>query len=180
MPVSQNPISAVSISDKQKQILILLADGQFHSGTELAEVLGISRSAIWKQLNSLTELGLAYSAVSGKGYRLDKPLQLLSDDVIRAQLDPLSLNLLASLEIFDEIDSTNRYLLEQAGLSAVSGRVCFAEQQSAGRGRRGRTWVSPFGRNIYVSILWRFQHGYASTAGLSLAMGVAVIRALND
>ena len=57
--------------------------------------------------------------------------------------------------------------------------VCFAEHQSAGKGRRGRQWVSPFGSNIYMSILWRFQQdGIACTAGLSLAVGVAVIRAL--
>ena len=71
------------ISDKQKKILTLLADGEFHSGTELADALGISRSAVWKQLNGLAELGLQHSAVSGKGYRLDNPLELL--DAVKNQ-----------------------------------------------------------------------------------------------
>lgn len=166
------------ISDKQKKILTLLADGQFHSGTGLAHALGISRSAIWKHVNTLTELGLQYSAVSGKGYRLDNPLELLAAAKINACLEAQAQTLISSLEIHDRIDSTNRYLAELAPQQAISGRVCFAEHQTAGKGRRGRQWVSPFGSNIYLSILWRFQQGYAGTAGLSLAIGVAVIRAL--
>ena len=168
----------MSISDKQKKILSLLADGQFHSGTELAHALGISRSAVWKHVNALTGLGLQYSAVSGKGYRLDNPLELLSASKINACLEVQAQALMSSLEIHDRIDSTNRYLAELAQQQAVSGRVCFAEHQTAGKGRRGRQWISPFGSNIYLSILWRFQQGYAGTAGLSLAIGVAVIRAL--
>jgi BirA family biotin operon repressor/biotin-[acetyl-CoA-carboxylase] ligase len=85
---------------------------------------------------------------------------------------------LSTLEIYPRIDSTNRYLVELAQRETDSGRVCFAESQTAGKGRRGRQWVSPFGCNIYVSILWRFQHNPASISGLSLAVGVAVIRAL--
>jgi BirA family biotin operon repressor/biotin-[acetyl-CoA-carboxylase] ligase len=170
----------VNISDKQKKILSLLADGEFHSGTELADALGISRSAVWKQLNGLAELGLQHSAVSGKGYRLDNSLELLDasqiNDFVNAQTGPL----ISSLEIHDQIDSTNRYLVELAQHNAPSGSVCFAEYQTAGKGRRGRQWVSPYGRNIYLSILWRFQQGPAAISGLSLAIGVAVIRALKQ
>ena len=169
------------ISDKQKQILILLADGEFHSGTELAEALGVSRSAICKQLKGLSELGLPHSAVSGKGYRLDKPLDLLAHDAINAQLSEPHKTLLAALEIHDSLNSTNSYLVERSKQDASSGLVCFAEHQTAGKGRRGRLWVSPYGSNIYLSILWRFQQGgMAATAGLSLAIGVAVIRALKQ
>ncbi len=168
------------ISDKQKKILTLLADGQFHSGTELAQALGVSRSAIWKQVNALTVLGLQYSAVSGKGYRLDKPLEFLTVAKIDAYLDNQTKILISSLVIYDQIDSTNRYLVELAQQQAASGQVCFAEHQTAGKGRRGRQWVSPFGSNLYLSILWRFQQGYASTTGLSLAIGVAVIRVLHQ
>jgi len=170
----------VNISDKQKQILSLLADGEFHSGTELADTLGISRSAIWKQLNGLTELGLQHSAVSGKGYRLDNALELLDaskiHEVVNDQVDAL----ISSFEIHDQIDSTNRYLVERSQHNGLSGSVCFAEHQTAGKGRRGRQWVSPYGSNIYLSILWRFQQGPAAISGLSLAIGVAVIRALKQ
>ncbi|HEY8159032.1 MAG TPA: bifunctional biotin--[acetyl-CoA-carboxylase] ligase/biotin operon repressor BirA [Methylobacter sp.] len=170
----------MNISDKQKRILTLLADGEFHSGTELADTLGISRSAIWKQLNGLAELGLQHSAVSGKGYRLDNPLELLDaskiHEVVNDQVDAL----ISSFEIHDQIDSTNRYLVERSQHNGLSGSVCFAEYQTAGKGRRGRQWVSPYGSNIYLSILWRFQQGPAAISGLSLAIGVAVIRALKQ
>jgi BirA family biotin operon repressor/biotin-[acetyl-CoA-carboxylase] ligase len=170
----------VNISDKQKQILSLLADGEFHSGTELADALGISRSAIWKQLNGLAELGLQHSAVSGKGYRLDNPLELLDESKINEVVTDQAGALISSFEIHDQIDSTNRYLVERSQNNGLSGSVCFAEYQTAGKGRRGRQWVSPYGSNIYLSILWRFQQGPAAISGLSLAIGVAVIRALKQ
>ncbi|MFZ2169655.1 MAG: bifunctional biotin--[acetyl-CoA-carboxylase] ligase/biotin operon repressor BirA [Methylococcaceae bacterium] len=167
------------LSDKQKKILILLADGEFHSGTELAEALGISRAAICKQFKSLTESGLQHFAVSGKGYRLDRPLELLAQSKIEAMLSDQSKALISKLEIHDHINSTNSYLVERSQNHASSGFVCFAEHQTAGKGRRGRQWISPYGSNIYLSILWRFQQGGpASISGLSLAIGVAVIRAL--
>jgi len=169
----------VLISDKQKKILKLLADGEFHSGTELAELLGVSRSAICKQLNGLSVLGLQHAAVSGKGYRLDRPLELLDNTQINAELTPAQQAAISVLEIHDTLPSTNTYLVEASQQGALSGFVCFAEHQTAGKGRRGRQWVSPYGSNLYLSILWRFQQGgMASTAGLSLAIGVAVIRAL--
>jgi BirA family biotin operon repressor/biotin-[acetyl-CoA-carboxylase] ligase len=170
----------VNISDKQKKILSLLADGEFHSGTELADALGISRSAIWKQLSGLAELGLQHSAVSGKGYRLDNPLELLDVSKINEVVTDQVSALISSFEIHDQIDSTNRYLVERSQNNGLSGSVCFAEYQTAGKGRRGRQWVSPYGSNIYLSILWRFQQGPAAISGLSLAIGVAVIRALKQ
>jgi BirA family transcriptional regulator, biotin operon repressor / biotin---[acetyl-CoA-carboxylase] ligase len=166
------------ISDKQKAILAQLADGQFHSGTALAEALNISRSAIWKQLSGLADLGLQHSAVSGKGYRLERPLELLDESKILAIIDEPTRTLISSFAIFDQIPSTNTYLVERALDKAPSGSICFAEQQTAGKGRRGRQWVSPFGSNIYLSILWRFQTSPMAISGLSLAIGVAVIRAL--
>jgi BirA family biotin operon repressor/biotin-[acetyl-CoA-carboxylase] ligase len=170
----------VNISDKQKRILSLLADGEFHSGTELADMLGISRSAIWKQLSGLAELGLQHSAVSGKGYRLDNALELLDASKINEVVTGQAGALISSFEIHDQIDSTNRYLVERSQNNGLSGSVCFAEYQTAGKGRRGRQWVSPYGSNIYLSILWRFQQGPAAISGLSLAIGVAVIRALKQ
>jgi len=173
-------IKQVLVSDKQKKILAILADGEFHSGTELADAVGISRSAVWKQLNGLAELGLKHSAVSGKGYRLDRPLELLEPDKIVDGIDDQSRAHVSALELHQHIHSTNSYLLEQSHNNAPSGMVCFAEHQTAGKGRRGRQWVSPYGSNIYLSILWRFQQGPAAISGLSLAVGVAVIRALKQ
>lgn len=168
------------ISETLKQLLQLLADGKFHSGTELSRALAISRSAIWKQLHALSELGVELTALSGKGYKLQQPLQLLDQHRIGGYLDQQTLQLIKRLEIHDAIHSTNSYLHELAGKGGESGLVCFAEFQAAGKGRRGRTWVSPFGHNIYLSILWRYQDGPAAIAGLSLALGVAVVRALRQ
>lgn len=163
-----------------KQLLLLLADGRFHSGTELASKLMISRSAVWKQLQALAAYDIELLAVSGKGYRLSQALQLLDAAQIQQHLNPQAQTLLSQLDIHDVIHSTNSYLLEHAHSSGNSGWACLAEHQSAGRGRRGRTWVSPFGHNIYLSILWRFQGGPAAIAGYSLVIGVAVIRALRE
>lgn len=168
------------ISEKQKKLLSILADGEFHSGTELADQVGVTRSAVWKQLSFLTEIGLRHAAVSGRGYRLEKPLELLDHALISEFLDEKSRALLASLEIHEQIPSTNSYLSELVHKGAPSGVVCFAEQQTAGKGRRGRCWVSPYGNNVYVSILWRFQQGPAAISALSLAVGVAVIRTLKQ
>lgn len=168
------------ISPSLQQLLLLLADGQFHSGTELAESLRISRSAVWKQLQTLDMLGLELLAISGKGYRLLRPLQLLEQQSIERQLLPSVRETIKRFKIFPSIASTNSYLAELAHKGESSGSVCLAEYQSAGKGRRGCSWVSPFGHNIYLSLLWRYQNGPGALAGLSLAVGIAVVRALRQ
>jgi BirA family transcriptional regulator, biotin operon repressor / biotin---[acetyl-CoA-carboxylase] ligase len=170
----------VFLTDKQKKLLSLLADGEFHSGTVLAENLAISRTAVCKNLTQLAEtLDLTLLAVSGKGYRLDKAVELLNREKIITALNEQSRIFIQSLEIYQQIDSTNHYLVEQTRQQPTTGWVCLAEQQTAGKGRRGRTWVSPFGHNIYLSLAWQFpQGGVAALSGLSLAVGVAMMRAL--
>jgi BirA family biotin operon repressor/biotin-[acetyl-CoA-carboxylase] ligase len=165
-------------TDTQKKILAVLADGGFHSGTTLAHVLHISRSAVWKHLQSLSVFGIEIIALTGKGYKLAQPLELLSTEKITADLSPLVRSLISTLEIYPQIDSTNRYLVELAHANAKTGSVCFAESQTAGKGRQGRQWVSPFGKNIYMSILWRIDNDLSCLSGLSLAVGVAVVRTL--
>lgn len=161
-----------------KRLLACLADGGFHSGTELAIQTGISRAAVCKQLHALQELGIDCSAVSGKGYKLAKPLALLDAERIVADLDDQVKPLLTELKIFDSLPSTNTYLAEQAHTLSFSGLACLAEQQTAGKGRRGRQWVSPFGHNIYLSLLWHYAFDPAALSGMSLAVGVAAIKAL--
>ncbi len=169
----------MAISSSLKKILEILADGNFHSGTELAEQVGISRSAIWKHIRSLPELGLDYHALSGKGYRLNDELELFDVEKILKTLHPQVEKKISQLDIFYQIDSTNSYLMSEAGRQKSSGAICIAEYQHAGRGRRGREWVSPFGSNIYFSILWRFSSSPAAISALSLVIGVAVVRVLH-
>ncbi len=166
------------ISENLKQLLSILADGQFHSGTELAGVLAVSRTAVWKHLQALAEFGVEVVGVSGKGYKLPHPLQLLNSHQIATYLDERAGALISRLEIHPVISSTNAYLAEMAQRSPESGKVCLAEYQTAGKGRRGRSWVSPFGHNIYLSVLWHYPDGLAAISGLSLAVGVAVVKAL--
>jgi BirA family biotin operon repressor/biotin-[acetyl-CoA-carboxylase] ligase len=160
-------------------LLQLLADGEFHSGQQLAVEMGVSRTAVWKQVNRLgTEAGLDIESVRGKGYRIPGGIDLLHADQVQAALDTRAATLLNRLDILDSVDSTNAELLRMAAQGGGSGLVCAAEQQTAGRGRRGRPWVSPYATNLYLSLLWEFNQGATALEGLSLAVGVAVARAL--
>ncbi|NOY61715.1 MAG: bifunctional biotin--[acetyl-CoA-carboxylase] ligase/biotin operon repressor BirA [Gammaproteobacteria bacterium] len=162
------------------RLLQLMAAGACHSGETLGSQLGISRSAIWKQLKALEALGLEFDAVPGKGYRLTQPIELLDRAAIIAAIPAQLSTHLNAVEVHDEIDSTNSYLMQRAQNGAASGTVCLAEYQRSGRGRRGRQWISPFGSSIYLSLLWRFPVGPEQLGGLSLAAAVAVTRALHD
>lgn len=158
------------------RLLEILADGEFHSGEELGELLAISRAAIWKQLQKIEEtLSLKLESVKGRGYRLTDRLELLDQKRI-AQSVPKALP--CSLHVVQQVDSTNRLAAELASKEMARGCVVLAEQQSAGRGRRGRKWISPFARNLYCSLVWEFDSGVAALEGLSLAVGVGVVRAL--
>lgn len=159
------------------KLLQSLGDGQYHSGEALGEILGVSRTAVWKHLKKLEPLGLVITSVKGKGYCLEGGLELLDEARIRSGLMDTSAPLLRELALFLTLDSTNTTAMQS---SIGSGYVCLAEQQLAGRGRRGRDWVSPFGRNIYLSAVWHFEGGVAALEGLSLAVGVAVVEALAD
>jgi BirA family biotin operon repressor/biotin-[acetyl-CoA-carboxylase] ligase len=160
------------------ELLAMLAAGDFRSGQELADCLGVSRTAVWKQLNRLADLGLELESVKGRGYRIPGGLDLLARDVVIDQLSATAASLLAELQVHQHIDSTNAEALRTLAEGVVSGLAITAEQQSAGRGRRGRTWVSPFARNIYLSLTWQYSQGAAALEGMSLAVGVAVVRAL--
>jgi BirA family biotin operon repressor/biotin-[acetyl-CoA-carboxylase] ligase len=155
-----------------------LADGRFHSGQDLAAAFGVSRAAVWKQLKQLEQLpGVQLHAVRGRGYRLATPLELLDTERLAAHLGDAAAHL-AALELLQEIDSTNAYLLASTPPVPGRGHACVAEYQSAGRGRRGRGWVSGFGQNLALSLAWTFDLPMAALSGLSLAAGVAVADAL--
>ncbi len=161
------------------EIIRHLADGRFHSGEELAESCGITRAAIWKHIKKIQKLlDMEIFSVRGRGYRLTHPLELLDREKILSAMSPYSHALLQTLEIHQSIGSTNACLQEHESSHSGSGHVCLAEQQTSGRGRRGRQWVSPYGNNIYFSLLWRFAQGPAQLSGLSLAAGLSVVRSL--
>jgi len=157
------------------RIVRRLADGELHSGEDLARALGISRAAVWKAAPKAGEvLGLEVHSVRGRGYRLAAPLELLDTERILAAIPHQARHRIERLEVYDDIDSTNSRLMREAQQGLPSGTLCFAERQRAGRGRHGRTWVSPFGTNIYLSLLWRYPFGPSVLGGLSLAAGTAI------
>lgn len=166
------------MASRHKQIISLLADGAFHSGTELATALGISRSAVCKHLHTLVERGIELYRVPGRGYRLARPIELLDPEAILNAMHPGARRVLSGLEIHAEIDSTNQYLLRKLPSGLASGYACLAECQNAGRGRCGRHWVSPFGCNLYLSLLWRFEAGFATLGKAGLVAGSRTVRAL--
>ena len=166
------------MSELQDNILAVLNDGAFHSGAKLGLALGVSRTAVWKQLKKLEAMGLPIESVKGTGYRLAQGFELLSAAHISAYLSQAGAPMPTQIEVFRSLESTNTYIRERAVNRAYGGSVVFAERQTAGRGRRGKEWFSPFGASIYMSILWDFEQGAQALEGLSLAVGVAVRRAL--
>ncbi|RWR02544.1 biotin--[acetyl-CoA-carboxylase] synthetase [[Pantoea] beijingensis] len=154
-------------------LVSILADGEFHSGEQLGEQLGMSRAAINKHIQVLKEWGLDVFTVTGKGYSLSAPLHLLNEKEIASQLDD------RRIAVIPVIDSTNQYLLDRMD-TLQSGDVCVAEYQQAGRGRRGRQWFSPFASNLYLSMYWRLEQGPAAAMGLSLVIGIVMAEVLHE
>ncbi|MEW2741821.1 bifunctional biotin--[acetyl-CoA-carboxylase] ligase/biotin operon repressor BirA [Providencia sp. PROV130] len=154
------------------QLIDILADAQVHSGEQLGEQLGMTRSAINKHIKTLRSWGLNIETIAGKGYKLPYQINLLSEEAIKKQVDDVN------IIVEPVIDSTNQYMLERIA-ELKSGDTCLAEYQSAGRGRRGRQWISPFGCNLYLSMYWRLEQGPAAAVGLSLVVGIVIAEVLN-
>ena len=164
-----------------KQLLIArLSDGKFHSGEHLAVELGVSRTAVWKQVQTLAAYGLDIFRVRGKGYCLSRPLELLDEAGILRAIDTDMQGEISTMEVFFSTDSTNAQLMKRVGRPGFHGSVIVAEYQNAGRGRRGRHWLSPLGSGICLSIAWRFDPQPETLTALSLAAGVGVVNALHD
>lgn len=165
--------------EKKQQILAVLSDGRFHSGEALGQMLGVSRAAVGKHINQLTDLGIEIFRVSGKGYCLENALVLLDKDQILANIDSEQFNNI-DVDVMHVIGSTNDFLLNKLrdGDSLNSGHTVVAECQTEGRGRRGRQWISPFGSHIYFSMYWQLD-GINQAMGLSIAVGIAVREAMH-
>lgn len=160
----------------REHLIKALANGEFVSGQDLGDQLEISRTAISKHIKALMEMGLDIYRVTGKGYKLSQPISLLSQSKITNAWP--NNNSTPEIEVHSLIDSTNSYLLRRLPNQLSQGQVCLAEFQSAGRGRRGRQWVSPFGSQIYLSMYWYLEQGLSASMGLSLVTALAVSDAI--
>ncbi|PPC85960.1 MAG: biotin--[acetyl-CoA-carboxylase] ligase [Methylotenera sp.] len=157
-------------------ILQLLADGQFHSGEALAQQFKVTRATIWNAIKHAEALGITIFSVRGRGYKLPQAIDFLNKNLVLSAIGEQ--REWFNLFILDEIASTNTYLMQQKN---VAHATCVAAHiQTSGRGRRGRTWVSQLGASLTFSLVWRFQCGAAALSGLSLAVGVALMRALQN
>ena len=157
-------------------ILNLLADGQFHSGEALAQRFKVTRATIWNAIQHAESLGVEVFSVRGRGYKLPQAIELLDENRVLAAIG--AQRAWFNVQILDEVASTNTYLMQHK--DSAHATCVAAHVQTHGKGRRGRTWVSQLGASLTFSLLWRFQCGAAALSGLSLAVGVALIRALNS
>ncbi|NOU01408.1 MAG: biotin--[acetyl-CoA-carboxylase] ligase [Gallionella sp.] len=158
------------------RILNVLADGEFHSGEVLAKQLGLSRASIFNALADVAEYGVVLQRIRGRGYRLSRPWQGLAALEVSRYLGADAGKF--DIEILTQATSSNTVLLQRAALGVPSGTALAVELQTAGRGRLGRTWHSGLGNSLTFSLLWRFGCGLNALSGLSLAVGVAIVRAL--
>lgn len=161
-----------------RPLINLLADGAFHSGAELGARLGISRTAVWNHVQAVQKLGIQVDAVRGKGYRIPHGLDLLHVGQLLAGMGPVARAMIRDVEVFDVVDSTNAVAASRLKAGGEGGYACFAECQTAGRGRRGRSWVSPYATSIYFTFVHEFLRGFPAIDGLSLVVGVSVAEAL--
>jgi BirA family transcriptional regulator, biotin operon repressor / biotin---[acetyl-CoA-carboxylase] ligase len=163
-------------------LLRQLADGEFHSGEDLAAEVGLTRARVSQVLKDAGTAGLALERVKGRGYRLLEAPEFLDAKAVRLRLAELAgelgIPIPGPVEVVDQIESTSSELMRRAQRRDVHRVVLAAEWQTAGRGRRGRAWTAIAGGSLTFSLGWKFEQGAGFLAGLSLAVGVAVVRAL--
>ncbi len=161
-------------------LLRLLADAQFHSGEWLAQQSGRTRSAIWKQIQTLNALpGIQIDAVTGRGYRLHEPLTLLDADKILSHLQDDNRHRLTQCHVLAATTSTNAIAADQPP-DLLRGNAWFAEYQTAGRGRRGRQWLGGFAQNLPFSLAYQFDLPMAQLTGLSIAVSTVILQILHQ
>ncbi len=154
-----------------------LSASETRSGEAIALKLGCSRTTVWKHIKALRMQGILVDAVAGQGYKLQEPLELLDKELICSQLGARAKRNLRDLVLLPGTDSSNSWLQARPA-TEQPGVAVLAEYQTAGRGRRGQQWVSPFGRNIYASLGWAFECGVGELACLPLLVALSACDAL--
>lgn len=158
-------------------LLAVLADGKFHSGEALAQRFGVTRATVFNAIQAAQALGITIFSVRGRGYRLPQAVTLLTQEAVVAAIGDYAPWF--HVQVLAQLDSTNRYLMQESARGVAHATCVAAHLQTAGRGRRGRQWMSQLGGSLTFSLLWRFQCGAAGLSGLSLVVGLALVRALH-
>jgi BirA family biotin operon repressor/biotin-[acetyl-CoA-carboxylase] ligase len=161
-------------------VLAFLAEAgdEFLSGEAISDKLGLSRAAVWKHVNALRAQGYRIDAIPARGYRLVEIPDRLGELELRPLLNTHDLG--QALHWFAEVGSTNDVAKRLADEGAAHGEVVVAESQTAGRGRRGRVWASPAGRNVYLSVVLRPDLPPSRAAELTLLASVALCQAVRQ
>ncbi|RUO60470.1 bifunctional biotin--[acetyl-CoA-carboxylase] ligase/biotin operon repressor BirA [Pseudidiomarina insulisalsae] len=162
-------------NERMIRVIELLADGEFHSGETIGEQIGVSRTAISQYIKDIQALGLDVFRVTGKGYKLSQSIELLDEAKISTALTALSESQ-APVTLQRIVGSTNDSMRArlQAGQLLKAGEVLLAEAQTAGRGRRGKSWYSPFATNLYLTMYWPLNRGMSAAMGLSILVGTVL------
>ena len=172
--------SATRTLARRTRLLAMLSSGAFYSGEQLARRLRISRGGVWKLVRTLQAMGIHIESVPRQGYRLPRAVDLLDREAIAGALPAETRERVERLEVLLTVDSTNRHVAASDAPAPGTSQVCVAEVQNAGRGRRGRSWVAPFGSGICMSMSWQFVEAPPTFSALSLAVGVAAVNALRS
>ena len=167
------------MNENHLRVLNILSDSEYHSGQDLAYELSMTRTAIWKIVESLRTYGLSIDARKRKGYRLHSIVELMDRNSLELLLDDRIKKLIKGIEIHHELESTNQCLLERNNRNDIHACVVLTEFQTSGRGRRGNVWCCPLAGGIMLSIGWCYDYPVTSLMHLSLAIGNAVMRSLN-
>lgn len=167
------------MSKTSLHVLEMLSSGNLISGEIIGKMLGVSRMTVSKSIKGLCEKGLDISSVPGRGYQLKSPVQLLDKNAIHSALDKNAAET-NQIEILHEISSTSDYLLELSHDGDINRRICLAESQHSGRGRRQREWHATPYRNIILSMGWCFDEGMSGLSGLGIAAGITIVRTLHE
>ena len=157
-------------------VLNILSDGKFHSGEAIAKHFNVSRVSIWQAIAEAEKLGVEIFSVRGKGYSLSHSVQFIDEDKVKQSIGEMASWF--NIKVFDVVDSTNNFLMQEAPKGYPHASCVATNIQTSGKGRRGRQWQSSLGENLTFSFLWRFTKGAAALSGLSLAVGVSLIRSL--
>lgn len=159
------------------KIVSILNGGLFHDGTTMGAELQMTRSAIWKVIKKLQNYGVKVESVKGKGYALPEPLMLLDVQEIEKRITAACKEKV-ELHLFEAMSSTNDYLKTFKNEKTI--KICLTEMQTQGRGRFGRHWHSPFGKNIYLSCHYLFQKDVSELSGLSMVTTLAIVETLKS
>ena len=163
------------------EILKMLKEADDHiSGQQLCEQFQVSRTAVWKVINQLKEEGYQVEAVRNKGYRIIESPDVLTREELAVQIGDATRWAGQEIVCFTETDSTNVRARKLGENGAAHGTLVVAEQQTAGRGRRGRGWESPAGSSIYMSLLLRPEFLPNKAPMLTIVMAYSVATALRE